>query len=326
MDPLPHLLLDDWGEPYYWTYPMCYICGSVVDDEGNPRLTPGIYAGEKNMTDRRFWRDNVAVLSHPQKRICHLSGTAYFLADDIGSLTLQVPWDEDTGFIRGDSSTDQSLLATVVYYEKKYKEKESPPKNRLTGFLVHTQCWEVLRAHRIWTLAEQRLEVVLDAMYRKRIVDFVKPDNPLEDHFSDQAWPMGTDNADPFYSERAQRIIRQARRMTQKRFKVVRRRKNMNMLLHRLPAEILLLVADHLPGDDVAAIQKAMGWYLGDVYWRSRIPTDLFHEVKDLFGEKLDWEFLCLELEKFDAYHDHELQGRKWVLEQLDGIAVLISQ
>ncbi|KAL2870557.1 uncharacterized protein BJX67DRAFT_377912 [Aspergillus lucknowensis] len=93
----------------------------------------------------------------------------------------------------------------------------------------------------------------------------------------------------------------------------------------RLPTEVLVMVADHLASQDASAVQKAIGCYLGDTYWRSRTPSDIFHEVRALYEETLDWEYLCNELERFKAYWDDELQARQWVLEQLDEIAELMD-
>lgn len=94
--------------------------------------------------------------------------------------------------------------------------------------------------------------------------------------------------------------------------------------MDRLPPEILQLTADLLPSADVAAVQKAIGSYLGDRYWRSRIP-DLFHEVQDLSSETLDWEYLCFELERLEFDWNEQLDGRRYVLQHLDGIACFIS-
>lgn len=41
------------------TPPLCYICSCwLYLTEPNPRLTPGVYVGERKMADKHFWRDN----------------------------------------------------------------------------------------------------------------------------------------------------------------------------------------------------------------------------------------------------------------------------
>lgn len=46
--------------------------------------------------------------------------------------------------------------------------------------------------------------------------------------------------------------------------------------------EILCIMLNNLPATDVIKMQDLLGLYLGDTYWRSRIPLDLFYEVKDI--------------------------------------------
>lgn len=41
-----------------------------------------------------------------------------------------------------------------------------------------------------------------------------------------------------------------------------------------------------------------MGSHFWDAYWRSRIPMDLYHEVRAIMEETLDWEFLCLKTDE----------------------------
>lgn len=94
--------------------------------------------------------------------------------------------------------------------------------------------------------------------------------------------------------------------------------------MDRLPPEILQLAADLLSSADVAAVQKAIGSYLGDRYWRSRI-SDLFHEVQDLSSETLDWEYLCFELERLEFDWNEQLDGRRYVLQHLGVIACFVS-
>lgn len=60
---------------------------------------------------------------------------------------------------------------------------------------------------------------------------------------------------------------------------------------------MLCFVLGNLSSPDVVRVQKAMGSYVGDAYWRSKTPAGLSYEVKDILEETFDWEFLCLELE-----------------------------
>ncbi|KAL5002833.1 hypothetical protein BDV10DRAFT_181052 [Aspergillus recurvatus] len=80
------------------------------------------------------------------------------------------------------------------------------------------------------------------------------------------------------------------------------------------PGRSLAIIRGFLHGTNVVSLQKAMGCYLGDVHWRSRINSDLFHEASALTGETFNWMYLSLELEESEDYSDEELQGRRWVL------------
>ncbi|KAL2814513.1 hypothetical protein BDW59DRAFT_167159 [Aspergillus cavernicola] len=330
-------------DPYYDCFPTCHICSSAVILTGaNPRLVPGVYTGEGMMTDRRFWRDDVweryYLLSHPQKQICQISGIGYILEENIRSRSLQVPWNEDTGVIEPDK-VNQSLLTNVFCQRNR---DHDPPDNRLTGFTIHCGCWDLLRTHKVWSLAGGDVSVVLGVLRQKIAIE---TNNPKLDIWNIN-WPMISDKSGPFFNPDVQRFIRQARRMTQKRFKVIRHKDQGKTLLCCLPPEVLMMVANFLPAPGVAAVQKAMGTYLGDRYWRSRIPIDLFHEVKALKSQTLDWEFLASELERFDGNHPvelmkhvkfmyskrkrfngdlyEELLSRRWLLRRLDQIADLI--
>ncbi|KAL4796418.1 hypothetical protein BDV19DRAFT_388244 [Aspergillus venezuelensis] len=98
--------------------------------------------------------------------------------------------------------------------------------------------------------------------------------------------------------------------------------------------------ANRLSSTDVSALQTALGHYLGDSYWRSRINTAHFHEIKAISEEGLDWQYLSSELEQIDSHWDEdtpedwfpppepndELRSRRWVLGELDEIAALIPQ
>lgn len=140
---------------------------------------------------------------------------------------------------------------------------------------------------------------------------------------------------DPLVSKLVESLIRQARRMTQKRFKVIRHKQRTRTWLNRIPPEVLSNIANMLPAPDVSAVQKAIGSYLGDAFWRSRISTEHFHEIRPLLDETLDWEFLCSELERLGAYFEEDLEqhrwastdklvGRRWALKQLEEIVDFI--
>lgn len=75
-----------------------------------------------------------------------------------------------------------------------------------------------------------------------------------------------------------------------------------------LPPELQLLVLDFLSDIlDIGNAAAAFRWHLPDLYWRSRIPCDVFYELNDIPSDEVDWESLAIELGKL-------LRGC-WVLE-----------
>ncbi|OJJ01318.1 hypothetical protein ASPVEDRAFT_191120 [Aspergillus versicolor CBS 583.65] len=277
----------------------------------------------------------VPVLFHPSKPISRLSGISYFIDRDHRFYTLQVPWDEHTGIIRsndGETEHDNKhLLATALRDEV----HDEPHPDRLRGLVVHDRCWQVLRKHRIWKRSGEDIDQITRALLSRTARDWERtPLIPLALDLNEH-WrnPIASEETDPLHSRYVQYLICRARRRTHRRFKVMQNRQKNH--LNRLPGEVLFLIADLLQSPEIVAVQQAIGTYLGDVYWRSRIPMDLFHELRELLDQTLDWEFLCLELEKYNIeYPDdvdeipapfNQLLGRKWVLEQLDEIEHFVS-
>lgn len=121
--------------------------------------------------------------------------------------------------------------------------------------------------------------------------------------------------------QRAKRV--QAKRRAQKQER---------SLANRLPIEIILSIADYLPSEDVVIVQKMIGQYMGDRFWRSRTPQDnFFHEVRALASEeheitKVDWEYLCMGLEELDPNFGIDLLGRQYILAMLDDAIPYIPQ
>ncbi|KAE8137398.1 hypothetical protein BDV38DRAFT_271262 [Aspergillus pseudotamarii] len=81
---------------------------------------------------------------------------------------------------------------------------------------------------------------------------------------------------------------------------------------------------DCLPPDDVENAQIAMKYYLGDAYWRIRAPIKLFHEVRSVRDETLDWQFLCKELARLSQTPD--LAFRQYIIDRLDGLQAGFGQ
>lgn len=79
------------------------------------------------------------------------------------------------------------------------------------------------------------------------------------------------------------------------------------------------MIGGYLPAKETAAIQDVTNTYFGDTYWRHKTPTHLFPEARALKEgtESLDWEFLCLGLERL-MLDPGELITRKHIMRELD--------
>ncbi|KAL4736075.1 hypothetical protein BDV11DRAFT_207943 [Aspergillus similis] len=218
------------------------------------------------------------------------------------------------------------LCATALRDEASAAELTHAQKQeRLRGLVIHARCWQVLVNHKIWVLTEGDISLIMEALRRRSTRNWRHKALGLDGMKLHENMSAVAVRRSP----RVWRAIHQARRRTRARFFTGRQYRTLYLRLDRLPAEILFLIANRLPSSDVVAVQEAMGLYFGDAYWRSRIPSDFFHEVKDLAGQTLDWEYLCLKLELLDSRHyggkaHKELLGRHWVLRQLDEVAKFI--
>ncbi|KAL2215039.1 hypothetical protein M432DRAFT_679170 [Thermoascus aurantiacus ATCC 26904] len=68
-----------------------------------------------------------------------------------------------------------------------------------------------------------------------------------------------------------------------------------------MPFELRYLILDHLGPADIRNAFRAFGWRVPRGYFRRRFPQDIIFEIEELSKsdlKKIDWEFLCLEMEK----------------------------
>lgn len=129
---------------------------------------------------------------------------------------------------------------------------------------------------------------------------------------------------DPASIKYVQSLINRARIRTRARFHIKGRVNRKHNRLCYLPVEILYKVMDPLPSGDLVNVQIAMKYYLGDAYWRKRVPVRLFYEVKGVWDETLDWQFLCLELEWLSETEG--LAFRRYILDRLDELQASLNE
>ncbi|KAL2839356.1 hypothetical protein BJY01DRAFT_219300 [Aspergillus pseudoustus] len=262
------------------------------------------------------------ILLHPDQGICQLSGTSCWYERDLDSGFLQVLWDEKAtaGGAREVKLPGRMAKAQPV------EIGEYHPHDELSGIVIHYRCWQLLHTHPVWTIAGSNVGVLLPALRRKEVTDREYPSGSWQTSEAnifvdeDQSFYcpcMATEHEDPFYNKRVQALIRKAKRAKHDLLPEKR-----HTALNDLPLEILWMKLDLLHTDEITALQRGTGRYVGDAYWRKRTNTDLFHEVRGIPEGELDWECLCRRLEKLMVKSKWAFKCRGWVLEQL---GVLVS-
>ncbi|KAE8415305.1 hypothetical protein BDV36DRAFT_298164 [Aspergillus pseudocaelatus] len=228
------------------------------------------------------------ILHSTRNGIYRVSGVAVNIRVTPGGEVLQaVPWDEEIGAI-GYPEKDWDRLVLVIHPT----EHDDTSSHDLFGYHVHNSCWELLTHHTIGETARHNLASVV----RIRNLNI----------------------------KGIQSVIKRVRIRTRMRFRIKGRINRRRNRLCYLPVEMLYLVVDYLSTDELERVQTAMKYYLGDAYWRARVPVKLFHEVTSVWDETLDWQFLCLKLERLSQTQD--LAFRRNIIDQLDELQTFLSQ
>ncbi|KAK6815045.1 hypothetical protein RU639_008519 [Aspergillus parasiticus] len=297
----------------------CCICGMDFDigpdeiywDDEILRPQPGLYTKHQLLqmpfVERLDWHCIYRVILHNTcNNTYRVSGVAANMAAVEGQVLEAVPWDEMLGAI-GYPEEDRDRLVQAIGLD----QFNDTGTHGLVGYHLHDSCWELLTHHTIGEAARQNLVLVVRNL--KEL-----PADPWE--YIDGMCPV----EHPSNIKRVQSLIKRARIRTRARFHIGGRVNRQHNRLCYLPVEILCKVMDYLSPDDVEAVQIAMKYYLGDAYWRTRVPISLFPEVKSIWHETLDWQFLCLELEWL--WETDDLAFWRYVLDRLDELQASLRQ
>ncbi|OOO09435.1 hypothetical protein OAory_01107310 [Aspergillus oryzae] len=273
-------------------------------DDENLRPQPGLYTKHQlqqmPFVERLDWHCVYCVILHNTcNNTYRVSGVTANMAAVDGQVLEAVPWDEMLGAI-GYPEEDRDRLVQAIGLD----QFNDTGTHGLVGYHLHDSCWELLTHHTIGEAARQSLVLVFNRSRQRSTKFVIQPD--------------------PSNIKRVQSLIKRARIRTRARFHIGGRVNRQHNRLCYLPVEILCRVMDYLSPDDVEAVQIAMKYYLGDAYWRTRVPTSLFPEVKSIWHETLDWQFLCLELEWL--WETDDLAFRRYVLDRLDEMQASLRQ
>lgn len=86
-----------------------------------------------------------------------------------------------------------------------------------------------------------------------------------------------------------------------------------------LSCELVFLILDNLScHTDIRNALVAFNWKVPEVYWKSRMPTNLIFELQGEQRLELDWKFLCLGIRRL--MEQPNLQNRKRVIELIEEI------
>jgi hypothetical protein len=75
-------------------------------------------------------------------------------------------------------------------------------------------------------------------------------------------------------------------------------------MLSYLPYNIRYVILDYLDYRDISNLKKAIQYPILDGYWRSRAAVYLIGEMNEIVEDDLNWEYLCMEIEKIDDTTD----------------------
>lgn len=243
------------------------------------------------------------VLLNPQTGQCKISGAALFDYDHHSETA--VPLDPDQGIIGADSLDRSRLASPYVHYPLDEYPRFEP--GTIFGYPVHVRCWDFLQVHKLGDFVDNHLPDILHA---------------LRQQYNDVGWRAHIlwRQPDPGVTRPVQSLVFKAQRRKRPRFQSKRYGHRDRFLMFRsLPVEILQMVLAPFESRDFAAMQEATGLYLGDDFWRSRIPPDVFFEAGRIDkGDDIDWAFLCVELEKLDLEKLEGMEGRRYILGRLD--------
>jgi hypothetical protein len=84
-----------------------------------------------------------------------------------------------------------------------------------------------------------------------------------------------------------------------------------------LPTDVQWLLVDYWDYKSIPSALRSFGWVLPDSYWHQRFPKGgLIFEIEGMEFETVDWQFLCLGVEKLLEWSP-ELLNRRRVLQLL---------
>ncbi|RDH16067.1 hypothetical protein M747DRAFT_309416 [Aspergillus niger ATCC 13496] len=290
--------------------PSCLVCGFVFANGTSedshysyvdPRYRTGSSicraealedwkaSGKKNWWKRTWWNTSRA-------STCRLSGVS------LHPLTTGlVPMNEKDGYVCG------SWFGWLSPKERQLFEPA--PDIEWVAYFVHSRCWELLTHHDLGEIAERNLGIVLDALRDRH--------KTLRD-----IYPVRTKCVKEAICLARKHERRRQSRMKRKGYLVTRKAPRPRPCV--LPMEILYLILEYLPYQTIVDLEEGLRLNLGNGFWRTRLSTRIFYEVKKIATNEVNWKRLSMLLER-RLKKSNALAIRRFIISSLDRVTKFVN-
>lgn len=220
--------------------------------------------------------------------------------------------------------------ATKIYAAEWRMEHQYP-----YGYPVHSRCWDLIEIifggrdivqkslkYLLYALQQRWTEEVQDVKDQFSTFEYPTRSDIRKMEIAEWEAEMRTERAahDPMKIPALREVIEESIHR-RKRQHAPRTRRSFQMIFLvisderlQLPADIQWLIMGYLDYKSIPCALRAFGWILSDKYWYQRLPRGrLIFEVEDIEFGKVDWQFLCLGVEKLLKWSP-ELLNRQRVL------------
>ncbi|GJP94907.1 hypothetical protein AnigIFM59636_006851 [Aspergillus niger] len=88
--------------------------------------------------------------------------------------------------------------------------------------------------------------------------------------------------------------------------------------------EILYLILEYLPYQTIVDLEKGLRLNLGNGFWRTRLSTRIFYEVKKIATNEVNWKRLSMLLER-RLKKSNALAIRRFIISSLDRVTKFVN-
>ncbi|PKY02118.1 hypothetical protein P168DRAFT_320679 [Aspergillus campestris IBT 28561] len=305
-------------------YLWCMLCGGVIDQAGN-RLVEGAQpvndahgyrlvdaaALEDNylLNEEHQWCGFHRIITHvPDTDIYYLSGIGYqAYTKQCGLSCFRVPIDPTKAVIGLVEPGVDGFQVHNCSYIPPTADGHAPGAN--IGFPIHMRCWSLAKI-KLGPAVEQNLGLFWTVL-RDRFVRLI----------GKLGLPTPITSLEPYKIPGIVQTLSQNFARTT----VSPSASTFPSRLSCLPQEIYWPILDCLDWQSFVNLKKAVAWPSMGGYWRCRAALLLDEDLDPIPGPELDWEAICLELERLDEV-DGVFCNRRRILRVLKDFQVNMQQ